>query len=366
MRYFWLSPPDGNSSREVDPLGFGSVHDVAASVLLPMVTGRTRAAEDYLWVVIGLHAASKVARTDAEVWAFFERFEKALKVYWSESGQRQNGFSGIRAVKRAVESRVRHFDFKLLSNQRSLGILGVYLSSLRGAGLAAPASLRLTERGRELAARVRANWGADFTGKWRHQFRRATETLKGPIGKQMLKDLGHLLFDDERMRSCAISIKKLGKKAHWRKAAKSLPHPPQRAIATAGPSLNELFKVASRVFWSLIGNPDAQIKRLSIGPLRQGGWLEAILGKDAGSHPLATFIERVAVGGRSARRALIELHEATWHRRGHRDLWIWQQGDQVRVRQDVRFKTPPADREWEMNWHTCYSLIKQTHWNPGL
>lgn len=365
MRYFWLIPPQDISSREVDPLGFGSIHDAAASVLLPLVTGRTRVAEDYLWVIIGLHAASKVAQTDAEIWAFFEKFEKALKVYWFESGQRKGKFSGIRSVQRAVETGVRHFDFKLLSNQRSLGILGVYLSSLRGAGLAVSGSLRLSERGRELASRVLANWDAGFTGKWRYQFAKASGSLKGPTGKQMLKDLGCLLFDDDHMRSCAVAIKRLGKEARWQKAATSLPDSAQQSIATAGSSLNALFKTATQCFWSLVEDPDAELKPLPVGTLRQGGWLQAALGKDAASHPITTFIKRAAMSGGVARSALIELHEAIWCRRGHKDLWLWRLNDKVEVRPDIQCKATPAKREWEMNWQICHSLIRQTNWKPG-
>jgi hypothetical protein len=49
---FWSRPPDFGRGREQDPLGLSSLHEAAADVLLPLLSGRTRKAEEYIWVLV--------------------------------------------------------------------------------------------------------------------------------------------------------------------------------------------------------------------------------------------------------------------------------------------------------------------------
>ena len=84
---FWVKIPDYGRSRESDPLALSSIHDAAADVLLPYISGRTNKAEDYLWVLIGLRWSEKNASTESDIWERFENFEKALKLNWTTKAE---------------------------------------------------------------------------------------------------------------------------------------------------------------------------------------------------------------------------------------------------------------------------------------
>lgn len=53
-RLFWLRPPADTGTRGVDPIGMSALHEAAANVLLPYISGRNLKAEEYLWTLVGL------------------------------------------------------------------------------------------------------------------------------------------------------------------------------------------------------------------------------------------------------------------------------------------------------------------------
>jgi hypothetical protein len=205
-RLFWLRPPADSQSREVDPIGMSSLHEAAANVLLPNISGRTREASDYLWTLIGLREGgedgSSRGRTDAEIWQSFACFEKALKMYWYES-RCQPRFDGIKAVRWQDDHGREDLDFQLLSNQRSQGLLGAYVRSLREAGLVESRSLRLSAPGKTLVSSVNLRWGGKLTRQWRGKFEWATHELTSPAGREMKVALGQKLFCPQEMCGAA-------------------------------------------------------------------------------------------------------------------------------------------------------------------
>jgi len=64
---FWSKPPEHGRNRELDPLALSTLHEAAADVLLPFLSGRTWKVEDYLWVLIGLRWADELSATDGEI-----------------------------------------------------------------------------------------------------------------------------------------------------------------------------------------------------------------------------------------------------------------------------------------------------------
>ena len=46
---FWNQPPDRDPTRSVDPLGFDALREAMADKLVPLLTGATRDADEYLW-----------------------------------------------------------------------------------------------------------------------------------------------------------------------------------------------------------------------------------------------------------------------------------------------------------------------------
>ena len=54
---FWNQPPTREPTRSVDPLGFDALREAMADKLVPLLTGATRDADEYLWTLIGLRWA---------------------------------------------------------------------------------------------------------------------------------------------------------------------------------------------------------------------------------------------------------------------------------------------------------------------
>jgi len=136
---FWSKPPDYGRSRELDSLSLSTVHEAAADVLVRFLSGGTWRAEDYLWFLVGLRWTGEHSATEIEIWEYFANFEKALKLSWYHQGSA----AGFRGRSRALlpVARISNSSSQLASNQRSQGLLGAYLRSLREAGFVEHRSL---------------------------------------------------------------------------------------------------------------------------------------------------------------------------------------------------------------------------------
>lgn len=114
-----------------------------ADKLVPLLTGATRDADEYLWTLIGLRWAREVAASSVDATLFskgFARFERALKQYWYKFHGRRSG--GFNVVKKVCEEAKPDVDRPILVDQRATGLLGNYIVSLRGMGLVQKDSLR--------------------------------------------------------------------------------------------------------------------------------------------------------------------------------------------------------------------------------
>ena len=364
-RLFWLQPPAGSGTREVDPIGMSALHEAAANVLLPCISGRTREADEYLWTLIGLREGGEDGysggRTDADIWQSFSRFEKALKMYWYASGRRS--FTGINAVREQDRQGREDLDFQLLSNQRALGLLGAYVRSLREAGLVENGSLKVSSPGKGLVSRMDFQWCGELTQRWASRFERATQQMLTPAGKEMGVALGQKLFCPQEMCGAAKAIRLLGATPKWPAAAGDLRDwPAKQVVAKAGAHLIRLLVASTRAFWTIIQSPNAKIQPMPTKQLRQIDWLSAIYD----SRPLIDhWKEFLTAAGRSstaAKHALVELHLRTWQDRDHGEPWIFYRNGRLRVRPDIRFKTPSRDAGWDLRWSVCHRLVRQTHW----
>src|SRR4051812_48503950 len=83
---FWNAPPRSQGDRLGDPLGLDALREAMADCLVPYLTGGTRHADDYLWILVGLRWAKENAASniDSEIWEEFRIFERALKQYWEK------------------------------------------------------------------------------------------------------------------------------------------------------------------------------------------------------------------------------------------------------------------------------------------
>ena len=360
---FWSKPPDYGRNRESDPLGLSTVHEAAADVLLPFISGRTRRAHDYLWVLVGLQwAGGDDAATDGEIWERFEVFEKALKLNWYHRGRR--GFTGVNAVGDQYVTRRTDLEFKLVSNQRSQGLLGTYLRSLREGDLVDRRSLRLSDSGRALIDRaVPLRWSGEISSYgW---LARTFERAQQGFVRSVLRDLGKALFDPEPMRDVATAIRSLGGRPAWRTAA-------LRLAASEGKQLvagigNHFARFARRVtdaFWSMLESPNQTVTQLEVGGLKTRGWRDVVF-RSVGLQPFREPFDRFLIDvQRRPRYALIDLHNAVWARRGHTVPWMRVSNGRINVRRDIALKAPPAEREWDLRWTVAHELIRQTRWRP--
>lgn len=360
---FWSRLPEYGRQRELDPLGLSAIHEAAADVLLPYVSGRTRRAEDYLWVLVGLRWAGPSSATDFSIWEGFERFEKALKLSWFHEGRRTAGFTGVEAVRDHYDEGRTDLEFKLVSNQRAQGLLGAYLRSLRDARLVETRSLRLSNTGRALIDGIDFSWRGEVSsyGWLANAFRRARDGFSSGV----FRDLGRSLFDPEAMRDAAAAIRSLGASPAWQRAAKMLKASTARSqVAAVGDDLARFCKRATGAFWSTLEAPDRKIGRIDTGRLWTGAWRAAVF-RSNGMAPLRgpfeLFLSAVA---RRPRPALIQLHETVWDRRGHKVPWIRAVSGKIQVRPDIALKTPPLEAEWDLRWSVVDELVRRTDWKP--
>jgi hypothetical protein len=353
--------------REVDPIGASGLHEAAADVLLPLLSGRTREAEDYLWVLVGLNWAGQNGRTDSDIWSSFSRFEKALKLYWYTNGNRRQ-FDGIKAIKVAAESGDKDLDFVLLSNQRSQGILGAYARSLRRARLIENRSLQVTDGARGLIFPLRFGWGGELTHGWRRHFDRVDQSVAcDRTGNMLLTDLGRKVLGTAAMGGTVAAIRKLGSRPSWGQAASLLaPWPQQQAVARIAQPLLRFLRAGVKAFWQLLEDPQTPLKPITPANLTNLEWLEKIRGSKAQTDPFAEFIKRLQSSPTSVNAALIKLHRRVWNARNRDDCWVEEHQGRCHVRRDLKFRLPPiqATQDWDLRWSVCARLIRQTHWRP--
>ena len=358
---FWSRPPEFGRGREQDPLGLSSVHEAAADVLLPLLSGRTRDAEDYLWVLVGLRWACEEAVTDIEIWTNFEAFEKALKLNWFHCGRRR-GFSGVDAVKEHYNAGNTDLDFKLISNQRSLGLLGAYLRSLRDAGLVQRRSLKLEDSSSHaLIDGVPFWWNGGISGfGW---LNRTFARAEAGFNRDVLVELGRRLFSRADMQDVAARIKAVGPIPAWGKAASRLGVSNQkRVLAGVGSDLGLFCRRATNGFWELLRSRGQSVPDVPPGRLRHRAWREIVFRSatmQAFREPFDRFLSET---GRHPKRALIQLHCAVWERRGHPVPWVRLSNGRVQVRPDIEMKLPPPEGEWDLRWRAAHRLISRTGW----
>jgi hypothetical protein len=360
---FWLRPTNTEESREIDPLGFSSLHEAAADVVLPHLTWRTLSADEYLWVLIGLGRAAEFATTDVGVWRFFARFERALKLSWYWSG-RESSFNGIRAVMEQCDAGASTLDFRLLADQRSQGLLGAYLRPLRRSGLVSQRSLKLEPAGSEIAAHIGFYWSGEQNRTWCHQFNETADQLAGHAGQEAKQLLGRKLFSHPEMVVVANAIQRLGAKPQWGRAANMLRDRPDKAtIARIAAPLGNLLQASTAAFWQLLQEPITSIQPLPVPSILLGNWIQAVPNRSGWADPFVEFRATAGKSGKAARAAIVRLHERIWSSRGHEDFWVIEDGRRLKVRPDIRYKRPAAGNgEWDFRWSVCHRLVRQTKW----
>lgn len=383
----WTEAPALEAGRDSDPLGFSSLHEAAANVVLPFLTGRTTRATDYVWVLVGLRWAGGQAGLDGagtqrDIWRGFERFEKALKIYWEWN--RVPYSNGSRAIGDRMDALRRWtgpgdpLRFLMLKDQRSQGLLGAYGTSLRAAGLVE--DLALTDAGIRLVEEIDFRWNGRFSnmGALSKVFNRASGMIEGTSRADrptsVVEEIGRALFDASyvgkddvkagaAMKEVAGAIARTKSvRPAWSKVAAKLTGP-RREIARSAAAMDRLIVSAHARFWATMTSERTTPRLLDARKLSSAVWHEAVFGREsmrALGHAFAAFAKSCRAKPDVALRT---LHLEVWKARQRSDAWFRMQGGKPVPRVSLRSRQPPANPTG-LRWRVCRNLILETGWAP--
>ena len=383
----WTEAPALEAGRDSDPLGFSTLHESAANVVLPFLTGRTSRATDYVWVLVGLRWAGQRADQDGagtqqDIWRGFERFEKALKIFWEWNEVPYSG--GTRAIRGRLEA-LRNWTqpgdplvFQLLQDQRSQGLLGAYGTSLRAAGLVE--DFTLTGAGLRLIEEIELRWNGQFSGMGplSKVFNRAARLIEGTSRSDRptsaVKELGRALFEPSvadgddpvpalAMREVAAAIARdRSAKPAWARIATKLTGP-RREVAKSAAALDRLVAAAHARFWAAMTSAPLAAKSLDAGRLSATAWHEAVFGRDSMQALGLAFAAFARSCQTKPDAALRTLHLEVWKARQRNDPWFQLRDGKPVPRVALRSRQAPVNPSG-LRWRICRRLIRETRWAP--
>jgi len=366
---FWNHPPKINPTRSVDPLGFDALREAMADTLVPLLTGATRDADEYIWTVVGLRWARKETGSSIDSTIYnkgFALFERALKQYWYKSCGRKS--SGINVVKELCDRPKPDVGRPILVDQRSTGLLGSYIVSLRGMGLVQKNSLHVVEDASErLLADVHFS-ARNWTSSW-NNLEDAFSNKKIDF-TEVRRRLGGRLFsgEDQSMTRAASAIRKQPKAVSWVQVAQHLSDKEQFRIAKATKAVIQLEKVALEAFGKVLHGE----KTLSVSLQKKLCYLAVAAQKAdpfpsswAKSSPLREAIS-IALSSLASdsnsnpAAALLRLHKSVTHDIRKNEPWISDLGDIPAVFE----KWKPSGGTPDLRFGNLRKLVVQTKWRP--
>ena len=206
---------------EIDPLALSAVHDSAADEVLPFIVAPDRRAHDFPWVLVGSvggRGRRALMRDLGALRDLREGPETAWRLLW----RRATRFTGIDAIRRHYEARRTDLSFKLVSNQRSQGLLVPICGRRKRCGAGRSAVIVADRGGRGAVANGAVpGWhGANKGTAGANAF----DCPCGGIHEAGARELGAALFDPEPMRLVAAAIRQHGRVAAWRHVARRRYH----------------------------------------------------------------------------------------------------------------------------------------------
>ncbi len=359
---FWNISHKRQRDRAADPLGLDALREAMADCLVPHLTGGTRHADDYLWVLVGLRWAREAARTpvDADVWEEFRKFERALKQYWQRFTTRRDFLGKLEVSDRCKADRP-DVSRPILVNERATGILGTYIASLRAIGLVDDKYLAPSKAGENLVRGVAFPARARTFTSW-PALRAVFAATEGDLRRRR-PGLGPHVFHDDRMHRAAIAFVSRRRATAWNACDRSHLSAEQRRVAHACPAVLEVEEAMVSAFAELLDGRQqldtsrkAQLRATAARVLARRPipdlWMR---------HPLAAALERAwtpLARGRSPEPALLDLHiEVTLRVRGN-DPWVHELGEETLV--DFR----PTFGGRDFRFGNLARLVSETRWSP--
>ncbi len=355
--------------RFVDPLGLDALREAMADTLVPLLTGATRDADEYIWTVVGLRWAQKETGSSIDSTIYnkgFAVFERALKQYWYKFCRKKS--SGIKVVKELCDRPKPDVGRPILVDQRATGLLGSYIVSLRGMGLVQKNSLQVVE---DVSYRLLAD--VHFTARnWTSSWNNLEDTFSHRKFDfaEVRKKLGVCLFsgDNQSMMHAASAIRKEPKAVSWDQVAQHLNDKEQIRIAKATKALIQFEKAALAAFEEMLHGEktlsDSMRKKMCSSAIAvqkadpfPSSWTK--------SNPLRKAITIALVSLATSNHTnpaavLLRLHKSVTHDIRKNEPWISDLGDIP----TVFTKWKPSEGTPDFRFGNLRKLVVQTKWRP--
>lgn len=334
-----------------------------ADKLVPLLTGATRHADEYLWTLIGLRWAHKVTASSIDATLFskgFAPFERALKQYWYKFQGRTSG--GINVVKKVCEEMRPDVARQILGDQRATGLLGNYIVSLRGMMLVRKDSLRALD---DAADRLLLDVRFEPPKNWISSWSTLNEAFNGIELKSAQLRLGGRLFGGEQeMSRAARAVLARPKAEAWAQTGRRELDSEQARLAIATTAVVNLEAAALNAFGELLRG-----EKILPSPARRSMQSLAAAAFDAdpfpstwpAGSPLRSAIHEALSSlshGRDPAATLLRLHMAVTQDVRKTEPWLLHLGEIPAGFQRWRPGTGVPD----FRLGNLRTLVRQTRW----
>lgn len=358
---FWNTSHKSLYKRTGDPLGLHALREAMSDCLVPHLTGATRHADDYLWVLVGLRWArdDTGATVDADVWEEFRKFERALKQYWHRFTARRD-YLGKREVAKLCEHERPNVNKRILEDERATGLLGSYIASLRAIGLIEKSALAPTKVGDQLIR------GVGFTARPRtFTSWSALRTGYGPTAREVRgcrKALGSHLFQDDHMRCAASAMLARATARSWSGLAAFLTTEQRRVASACAAVLNVEEAMAGAFGELLTGRPSlTATQRVRVRDTSARVRDRQPIPDAWSNQPIAKALDgawSACIDGRRIEQRLVDLHVEVVHTVRGNEPWITILGEESLV----EYRPVFAGRDFRLK--NLARLVGQTKWSP--
>jgi hypothetical protein len=364
---FWNKRSADGDMRATDPLGFDALREAMSNRLVPLLTGVTGDADEYLWTIIGLRWAKAVTRSDLDAELFkdgFALFERALKQFWYRTGASgQRRIAGIQVVRRLCDGGRPDVNRLILADQRATGLLGNYIVSLRGLGLVQRANLQPID-----AEVERLLTGVEFPRDryWYKTWETLDDVCGGVKLSKARKALGERLFGHSNisMRCAALAVIGCPDAESWSQIDLGQLEAEQQSLARSTDIVTQLELASLQIFGDAlrgaqtVKTSDAvRLRNLASAVLKAKpfplGWQR----DNALAIALQRGIGRLAEGERPL-ETLHRLHIAITRDVRGSTPWLHAIGEQPHAFVDWK----PGNQVRDFRFGNLKSLIKQTGW----
>lgn len=366
---FWNKPPIRERGRSVDPLGFVALREAMADALVPLLSGATRSADDYIWTMIGLRWAMERTGSVIEDKIYNDRnygfatFERALKQYWYKKSGRISGL-GVNVVRDICDGARPDVTRQILVDQRGTGLLGNYVVSLRGMDLVEKNTITLKmESVDRLLGDISFNTTRDWLSSWNTLHNVFNRTQSSALFKAAKYRLGVKMFgENQSMRRAARSVLLSNNAKNWGSVKKNELDSEQAYIAEATNSVSLFEKRALNAFHKLLQGQesilnsektalrDAAVAVSKVKPFPLSWTSDNALRKAISSSILSL------TRGASQVDSILQLHISITNKIRHNEPWISSVGEVNSHLRDWRPNTEMPD----YRFGNLIDLIHQT------